>query len=131
MILSGCTLRLQIDNYLQVLIAVVDDVIDTTTTTKQFIKKMKLISSIHDNVLLNVKHVQKKQKRTYVMRKRKQTFKGLVVGLTMVEMKLVKKKALTLSWEGPYQFVGHVDGNSNVDFDEGNMLCIIRDGDGH
>jgi hypothetical protein len=39
-----------------------------------------------------------------------------------------KKKAL--SWEGPYQFVGHVDGNGNVDFEEGNRLFIIRDGDG-
>ncbi len=63
--------------------------------------------------------------------KKKQTFKGLVVGLTMVTMKLGKKKALTSSWEGPYQFVGHVDGNNNVDFDEGNKLCIIRNGDGH
>jgi hypothetical protein len=36
-----------------------------------------------------------------------------------------------LSWEGPYQFVGRVDGNNNVDFDEGNKLCIIKDGDEH
>jgi hypothetical protein len=42
-----------------------------------------------------------------------------------------KKKTLTLSWEGPYQFVEHVDGNGNVDFEEGSMLCIIRDGDVH
>jgi hypothetical protein len=49
----------------------------------------------------------------------------------MVKMKLGKKKALTSSWEGPYQFVGHVDGNNQVDFDEGNRLCIIKNGDGH
>jgi hypothetical protein len=65
---------------LQALTIAVDDVANTTTTTKQFIKKMKLIFSIHENVLFNVEHVQKKQKRVYVTRKRKQTFKGLVVG---------------------------------------------------
>jgi hypothetical protein len=93
---------------------------------------MKLIASIHENVLLNVEQTQKKQKNTYVTRKRKQTFEGLVAGLTMVKMKkLMKKKALTLSWEGPYQFVGHADENGNVDFEKGNMLCIIKDGDGH
>jgi hypothetical protein len=32
---------------------------------------MKLISSIHENVLFNVKHVQKKQKRVYATRKKK------------------------------------------------------------
>jgi hypothetical protein len=48
---------------------VVDDAIDTTTITKQFIKKMKLISSIHKNVLLNVEQVQKKQKRAYATKK--------------------------------------------------------------
>jgi hypothetical protein len=45
--------------------------------------------------------------------------------------KLRKRNFLTSSWEGPYQFVGHVNGNNNVDFDEGNKLCIIRNGDGH
>jgi hypothetical protein len=51
----------------------------------------------------------------------------------MVKMKKPrKKKTLRSSWEGPYQFVGRVDGNGSVDFDEGNnRLCIIRDGDGH
>jgi hypothetical protein len=64
---------------------------------------MKLITNIHENVLLNVEQVQKKQKKTYVTRKGKQTFEGLVVEETMVKMKKHgKKKALTLSWEGPY-----------------------------
>lgn len=50
----------------------------------------------------------------------------------MVKMKkLGKKKALTSSWEGPYQFVGYVDGNDDIDFDEGNRLCIIQDVDEH
>jgi len=93
---------------------------------------MKLIANIHENVLLNVEQAQKKQKKTYVTKKGKQTFERLVARLTMVEMKkLGKKKTLTSSWEGPYQVVGHVDGNGNVDFEEGNKLCIIKDGDGH
>jgi hypothetical protein len=48
---------------------------------------MKLITSIHENVLLNVEHAQQKQKRAYATIKGKQTFKGLVVGQTMVKMK--------------------------------------------
>jgi hypothetical protein len=64
---------------------------------------MKLIASIHENVLLNVEQAQQKQKKTYATKKGKQTFEGLVVGQTMVKMKkLRKKKALTSSWEGPY-----------------------------
>ncbi len=50
----------------------------------------------------------------------------------MVKMKKPrKKKALTSSWEGPYQFVAHVDGIGNFDFEEGNKICIIQDADGN
>jgi len=40
---------------------------------------MKLIASIHENVLLNVEQAQQKQKKTYVIRRRKQTFERLVL----------------------------------------------------
>jgi hypothetical protein len=93
---------------------------------------VKLIASIHENVLLNVEHAQRKQRKTYAIRKSKQTFEGLVAGETMVKMrKPSKKKALIASWEGPYQFIGHVDGKRNFEFEEGNMICIIQDADGH
>ncbi len=50
----------------------------------------------------------------------------------MVKMKkLGKKQALTSNWEGQYQFVTHIDGNGNFDFEEGNKICIIKDVDGH
>jgi hypothetical protein len=50
----------------------------------------------------------------------------------MVKMKkLGKKRALSASWEGPYQFVGHTDGKGNFDFEEGSRLCIVQDVDGH
>jgi len=42
-----------------------------------------------------------------------------------------KKRALTASWEGPYQFIGHTDGKGNFDFEEGRRMCIIQDADGH
>jgi hypothetical protein len=49
----------------------------------------------------------------------------------MVKMKKPSKKcALAASWEGPYQFMGHVDGKGNYDFEEGCCLCIIQDVDG-
>jgi hypothetical protein len=66
------------------------------------------------------------------MRRGKQTFEGFVAGHTMVKMKkLGKKKALTSSREGPYQFVVHADGIGNLDFEGGNKICIIQDGDGN
>jgi hypothetical protein len=85
------------------LIAMIDDTIDEENIVDLFLQKMKLIASIHESVLLNVKQAQKKQRNTYATKKGKQTFEGLVVGLTMDKMKKPgKKKALTLSWEGPY-----------------------------
>ncbi len=59
-ILIGCTLRLQVDNYLHALIITMDDVVDTTTNVKHFIKKMKLVVSIHEDVLFKVEQAQKK-----------------------------------------------------------------------
>jgi hypothetical protein len=95
-------------------------------------QKVKLIASIHENVLLNVEHAQQKQKRAYTTRKGKHAFEGLVTGETMVKMKKPgKKKALTASWEGPYLFVAHTDGIGNLDFEEGSRVCIIQDADGN
>jgi hypothetical protein len=98
MIVTGCTPRLRADNYLHSLTYVTDDNVVVEVVTAQFLQKMKLIASIHENVLLNVEQAQKKQTKTYATRKGKQTFEGLVAGETMVKMKkLGKKKALTTS----------------------------------
>jgi hypothetical protein len=132
MILTSRTPRLRADNYLHALTAVIDNNVDVEVAAAQFLQKVKLIASIHENVLLNVEQAQKKPRKTYATRKSKQTFEGLVAGETMVKMKkLGKKKALTTSWEGPYQFIGHVDGKGNFDFEEGSRICIIKDVDGH
>jgi len=132
MILIGRTSRLRADNYLHSLTAEVDDVTDVETTAEQFMQKVKLIASIHENVLLNVKQAQQKQKRAYATRKGKHAFEGLVAGETMVKMKKPgKKKALTASWEGPYLFVAHTDEIGNLDFEEGSRVCIIQDVDGN
>jgi hypothetical protein len=93
---------------------------------------MELIASIHENVLLNVEQTQKQQRRTYASRRGKHLFEGLVAGVTMVKMKKPRKRrALSASWEGPYQFVGHVDGKGDFDFEEGSRLCTVQDVDGH
>jgi hypothetical protein len=98
----------------------------------QFLQKVELITSIHDNVLLNVEQAQKQQKKIYATRKGKHLFEGLVVGQMMLNMKKPWKiRALIASWEGPYQFIGHTDGKGNLDFEEGCRLCIIQDVDGH
>jgi hypothetical protein len=55
MIMIGCTPHLKANNYLHSLIAVIDDTIDVEVVVMQFLQKMKLIASIHENVQLNVK----------------------------------------------------------------------------
>ncbi len=54
MILTGRTPRLKADNYLHVLTAMTDDDVDVEVAVAQFLQKVKLIASIHKNVLLNV-----------------------------------------------------------------------------
>jgi hypothetical protein len=128
MILTGRSPRLKVDNYL---IDVIEDVADVEDVAAQFLEKVRLIASIHESVLLNVEQAQKKQRNTYANRKGKHLFEGLVAGVSMVKMKKPgKKRALTTSWEGPYQFVGHTDGKGNFDFEEGCQICIIQDADG-
>ncbi len=132
MILTGRTPRLKVDNYLHDLTAETDTGADVEVVATQFLQKMELIASIHEIVLLNVEQAQKQQRKTYATRKGKHLFEGLVAGVTTVKMKkLGKRRALSASWEGPYQFIGHADGKGNFDFEEGSRLCIVQDADGH
>jgi len=131
MILTGRTPRLRVDNYLQALTDETDDNIGVEAMAAQFLQKMKLIASIHKNVLFNIEQAQKKQRVTYATRRGKHVFEGLVVGETMVKMKKPgKRRALTASWEGSYLFVGHTDGKGNLEFEEGSRICIIQGADG-
>jgi hypothetical protein len=96
MIMTGRTPRLRADNYVHSLTAMIDDNDDVEVVPAQFLQKMKLIASVHENVLLNVEQTQKKQKKTYATKKGKQIFEGLVARETMVKMKKSeKKKGLT------------------------------------
>jgi hypothetical protein len=132
MILTGRTPRLRVDNYLQALTAETDERDGIEDTAAQFLQKMELIGSIHNNVMRNVEQAQKQQKRGYAGRRGKHLFEGLIAGQSMVKMKKPgKRRALSASWEGPYQFIGHTDGKGNLDFEEGSRLCIVRDGEGH
>jgi len=126
MILTGRAPRLRADNYLHALIVMTNDDVDVEVAITHFLHKVKLIASIHKSVLLNVEQAQQKQRRTYATRKGKHTFEGLVAGETMVKMKKPgRKKTLAASWEGPYRFVGYVDGKGNFDFEEGSRMCIV------
>jgi len=78
MILTGRTPRLRADNYLQALTAETNDGVDMETATAQFLQKVELIASIHNNVLLNVEQVQKQQKKVYAARRGKHLFEGLI-----------------------------------------------------
>ncbi len=91
-----------------------------------------LQASMHEDILLNVEQAQRKQRKTYAARKGKHLFEALIARETMVKMKKPgKKRALVASWEGPYQFIRHVDGKGNFDFDEGCQMCTIQDADGN
>jgi hypothetical protein len=59
MILTGRTPHLRADNYLQALTTKTDDGVDMEAAAAQFLHKVELIASIHDNVLLNVEQAQK------------------------------------------------------------------------
>jgi hypothetical protein len=137
MILTGRTPRLWANNYLQALTAEsltveTDDGGSIEEVAAQFLQKVELIGSIHNNVMCNVEQAQKQQKKVYAARRGKHLFEGLVAGQTMVKMKKPgKRRALSASWEGPYQFIGHTNGKGNLDFEEGCRLCIIQDGEGH
>jgi hypothetical protein len=99
---------------------VIEDGANVEDVATQFLEKVRLIASIHESVLLNVEQAQKRQKTTYANRKGKHLFEGLVAGVSPVKMKKPgKRRALSASWEGPYQFVGHIDGKGNFDFEEG------------
>ncbi|CAK9253758.1 unnamed protein product [Sphagnum jensenii] len=41
-----------------------------------------------------------------------------------------KRRALSASWEGPYQFIGHADGKGDFDFEEGCRICVVQDANG-
>jgi hypothetical protein len=59
-------------------------------------------------------------------------FFHIYVDLVIIKMKKPwKKKTLTSSWEGPYQSIGHADGNGNFDFEESSKICITKNVDGH
>ncbi len=60
MILTGRSPRLIADNYLNALIDVTDDGADVEVAAAQFLQKVRLIASIHENILLNVEQAQKK-----------------------------------------------------------------------
>jgi hypothetical protein len=98
MILTGRTPHLRADNYSQALTAETDEGGSIEDAAAQFLEKVELIGSIHNNVLCNVEHVQKQQK-VYAARRGKHLFEGLVAGQTMVKMKrLWKRRALSASW---------------------------------
>jgi hypothetical protein len=111
---------LRAENYLQALTTKVDDGVDMETATAQFLQKVELIANIHNNVLLNVEQAQQQQRKVYAAKRGKHLFEGLTASQTMVKMKKPgKRRALTASWEGPYQFIGHSNGKGNLDFEEG------------
>jgi hypothetical protein len=69
MILTGRTPRLRADNYLHSLTAEIDDTTDVETTAEQFMQKVRLIASIHENVLFNVAQAQQRKKRAMLLEK--------------------------------------------------------------
>ncbi len=98
MIITGCTLKLKVDNHLNMLTQEFDAKVGVEQMVEQIIAKMELIVGMHKAILGNVEKAQQKQKKTYVLPKGKHVFLGFVIGKDMAKMKkLSKKKALEAS----------------------------------
>ncbi len=78
----------------------------------QMVSKMELIvTQLHESLLENVEHAQKKHRVTYVIKKGCIMFHSFGKEKIWLKMcKLGKKKFLLVSWEGPYLFDGYKDG---------------------
>ncbi len=54
-----------------------------------------------------------------------------MAGVSMVKMKILgKRRVLSASWEGPYQFIEHADGKGDFDFEERCRICVVQDANG-
>jgi hypothetical protein len=88
---------------------------------------MWLITNVHKNLLENVEHGLKKQRKVYVARKGLQTFEGFTENAKIKMRKLGKKRSLFSNWEGPYFFVEYKDGKGFLEQNHGNKMCIPKD----
>jgi hypothetical protein len=69
---------LRADNFLQALTAETDESENVEVLAAQFLLKVELIASLHDDVLVNVEQAQRRQKKSYAARKSKHLFEGLI-----------------------------------------------------
>jgi hypothetical protein len=131
MVLTGRTPRLTCDNGLYAFTNVEKDELTLEEMMQLMVEKLKLISNMHSFVLKNVDQAQKRQCRSYAMRKGKQEFIGLEEGQTKVKMKKPRKRrGLLANWEGLYAFVKYKDEKGYGEFDAGNRVCILKGIDG-
>ncbi len=89
------------------------------------ILKMQLIASVHKSLLENVEHVQRKQRKVYVAKKRLQTFEGFIKNTKVKMRRPGKKRSLFNNQEGPYFFVDYKNGKGFQEQDHGNRMYIL------
>ncbi len=90
-------------------------------------EKLKFISNMHSFVLENVNQTQKRQHKSYVVRKGKQEFVRFEEGKPMVKMrKPGERRTLLANWEGSYAFMKYKDKKGCREFDDGNQVYIIK-----
>lgn len=100
---------------------------DLAITTGQMLNKLQSIARMHGEVVENVNQVQIKQKQAYASKKGKHMFVRLKEGITYVEMKKPSRKiSLAFSQEGLFVFVKYLDGNGNIEQDEGSIICVVK-----
>jgi len=76
MILTRRTPRLNVDNSLNSLIKIVDDHMELKDVFLHMVKKMELVACLHDSLLENLEHAQKKQRKTNFIKKGRMMFVG-------------------------------------------------------
>ncbi len=93
MILIRRTPRLNVDNSLNSLIKIVVDHMELKDVALHMVKKMELVASLHESSLENLKHAQKKQRKTNFTKKGRMMFVGFDEKKMWIKMQKLDKKS--------------------------------------
>jgi hypothetical protein len=95
MILTRRTPRLNVNNSLNSLIKIVVAHMELKDVASHMVKKLELVASLHESLLENLEHAQKKQKMTNFTKKGHMMFVGFDEKKVWIKMqKLDKKKVI-------------------------------------
>lgn len=84
--------RLNVDNSLNSLIKIVIDHMELKDVALHMVKKMELVANLHESLLENLEHAQKKQRKTNFTKKGCMMFVGFDEKKVWIKMQKLEKK---------------------------------------